>query len=1616
METLEPRCLLASLGGEVFIDADGNGQKGPLEVGAADVRVYVDANDNRTLDNTELFVDTDSLGQYSFTNLAAGDQIIRILTSPAQAQTSPTTYFGAGYTAIGNGTGTNPTQLYEMSLDGVVRPIGTPTTTRITGLVQTNQGVFLGVNHQTDGVYRIDPVSGQETLLAPSNLQIVPGLAYDPATDTVYTLARPTGSGGSFRLHAVDQQSGQLGPAIGPGLVGLTDTSDLTFDTVNQRIVGFDNSDARFFEFQTNGIARTLSFASRPLNSWSLAFNGTSFVMFDQDDAPDFTAVVTVDPDTGLVTSGFDASQRIPSEALFHAKSGDVAHRVTLDDSGFAVIADFGVTDVFTPVGPTNDYPTVINELLVDPLFGDRDVDQLLEFRGAPNGVLNPNTYFVIVDEENLERGIVHGIFDLSNQPLGANGFLTILEQGSPHQVHPDSATLRSTAAGFGGLPGGIYTDAFDTSDRIDSTLVGANSYFLIESDVPPVIGDDIDLDDDGLVDRNGVFSNWTVLDSVSLHPFVGSGDQAYGQILLAEQELSQDPTTRTVAPGTPIVVGNGSGYAARVGDSVGSDPDDWIFGTAGPIDITDPASLLELSSFGPDLPIPLAFLERDLDHFGESNFVGGVRGTIELLSASGATDPSGNPLPPQPGAGLIVLADENGNGQRDLVTHIVDPDDGIDPLNLFDINGFAIPQPLTNFYPGVTLSTAGTDNEPISFEVRSTRELDFFSNTQNRIFSHVDIPFFLDIRKLRFDFYSPASEVSIDAIGPQSGSTPHYGRIEAYNANDELIGFDLSGPLVGRLRETISVTSQNDDIAYAIAYSDTDTFLNSDPFGRYDRFTYKQLEAAAVTDDNGQFEIKNLFPGQYDVTVLGGENSAGLIGAVPQRIVVSKYENFVFNGSVFPNTPPEFDSQYAFSFNENLPTGSFIGIVSATDLDRQELRYELLEGAESGILLDEVTGTLTVGPEAVLDFEETSELMLTIGATDGLQTTTTQVTLTIMDVNETPVVENSVFFVAEDTPNNTTIGQVEAFDPDFQQDQILTFEIVGGSGAGVFAINQSNGLISLIDQTAIDFEVRQEHDLAIRVSDDGDPSLFMEIQQIIRVIDQNDRPVISSSVFLIPENSTGVVAQIGVVDPDANQTHTFESTGGTGTQLFRISRTGEIIVRDGVNIDFEQGGTYTLRVIAVDSGSPPLAANATLTLTIEDVNEPPALNQSAASVAENSPGGTPVATLAVVDPENSGSNYSIALLNEADASKFEFDPATNQLTVAEGADLDFETHRVNTLRFEITDPTGVEAPTQVTLLVELTDVNDPPVVVTDSLTISELAQPGTIVGRVEVQIREPDNGDQVTVQIVGGNASDRFTLDPNSHILRVASGAQFDADGNPDPLFIEVEATDQGGLSSVGRIDIILNDVNEPPAILVTPPASTTVGSGDAFEYVIPPDAIVDPEGRAFAISIFDASGQLPGWLKFNAATKTLSGLPSPLSVGSYPLTLRAFEPGPLDLHSDVSFSLVVERGETPLTNQRNRLDVDANGDVAPLDALRVINYMQRHGVGVSVDVLNPFTGFVDPTGDRIVTPRDALVVINGIRSSQASGEFVSLDDDDDRDQANDQALTELLQELLLF
>jgi hypothetical protein len=94
---------------------------------------------------------------------------------------------------------------------------------------------------------------------------------------------------------------------------------------------------------------------------------------------------------------------------------------------------------------------------------------------------------------------------------------------------------------------------------------------------------------------------------------------------------------------------------------------------------------------------------------------------------------------------------------------------------------------------------------------------------------------------------------------------------------------------------------------------------------------------------------------------------------------------------------------------------------------------------------------------------------------------------------------------------------------------------------------------------------------------------------------------------------------------------------------------------------------------------------------------------------------------------------------------------------------------------------------------------------------------------------------------------------------------------------------------------------------------------------------------------------------------------------------------------------SFVLLDDEPPLfQNAENRFDVDGNGRILPVDALRVINFLSRRRQNFALDPAaeTPNGLFVDVNGDYQVTALDALLIINELsrqarRTSGASGEM---------------------------
>src|SRR5688500_3293864 len=88
IEPLERRQLLAQVAGMLFNDANYNGVREIGEVALSGQTAYVDSNDNGALDSRELTYGTNANG-YSFSNLSAGEHVIRTTVPAGYVRTSP---------------------------------------------------------------------------------------------------------------------------------------------------------------------------------------------------------------------------------------------------------------------------------------------------------------------------------------------------------------------------------------------------------------------------------------------------------------------------------------------------------------------------------------------------------------------------------------------------------------------------------------------------------------------------------------------------------------------------------------------------------------------------------------------------------------------------------------------------------------------------------------------------------------------------------------------------------------------------------------------------------------------------------------------------------------------------------------------------------------------------------------------------------------------------------------------------------------------------------------------------------------------------------------------------------------------------------------------------------------------------------------------------------------------------------------------------------------------------------------------------------------------------------------------------------------------------------------
>ena len=204
-------------------------------------------------------------------------------------------------------------------------------------------------------------------------------------------------------------------------------------------------------------------------------------------------------------------------------------------------------------------------------------------------------------------------------------------------------------------------------------------------------------------------------------------------------------------------------------------------------------------------------------------------------------------------------------------------------------------------------------------------------------------------------------------------------------------------------------------------------------------------------------------------------------------------------------------------SVREDVANGTIIFQVKAVDADfgnNSMITYDLPPGEYSGkFTIGASSGNITLAGK--LDYENTTEVILRIQATDGKFVANTTLFISVEDVNDNyPYFNESSYsaFVPENIPIGYVVIRVAAEDKDSGSNGQLMYSLVQGSSdtdtllKEKFSVNSTNGAITTLKKMKIN-AVQVTYIFVVQATDHGNPSLKSNTTISITVKDINDSP-----------------------------------------------------------------------------------------------------------------------------------------------------------------------------------------------------------------------------------------------------------------------------------------------------------------------------------------------------------------------------------------------------------------------------------------------------------------------------------------------------------------------------
>jgi Ca2+-binding RTX toxin-like protein/predicted nucleic acid-binding Zn-ribbon protein len=361
----------------------------------------------------------------------------------------------------------------------------------------------------------------------------------------------------------------------------------------------------------------------------------------------------------------------------------------------------------------------------------------------------------------------------------------------------------------------------------------------------------------------------------------------------------------------------------------------------------------------------------------------------------------------------------------------------------------------------------------------------------------------------------------------------------------------------------------------------------------------------------------------------------------------------------------------------ENSAEGTVVGVLSATDPDTgDELTYTLVDDADGLFVL--VGNEIRVAPGAEFDFETADSHVITVEVTDAGGLMRSEIfTIAVENANEEPdsfLIDGGD--VEENAPAGTLVATLAATDPDGDE---LSYSLEG-EWAHLFVVDGNE--IRVADAVELDYESGQiSFDLTVVATDGG----YTRRESLtINVLNVEEAPTdIQLEGGEVEEGAEAgtTVATLTATDPDGEGGLVFELADDAGG-LFEIDG-DRIVVAAGAVLDYETQASYSVTVVVTDESGH--FFEKTFDIAVTDANEAPTdITVEGGRIEENKPAGTVVATLEAVD----GDADEEFTFDIDDPSGF-FAIMGNQVVVAEGAQIDYETATSHTVTLFVTDRSG---------------------------------------------------------------------------------------------------------------------------------------------------------------------------------------------------------------------------------------------------------------------------------------------------------------------------------------